>query len=510
MVEHIKCIDHELINHKLLLMKFSVETTDPLTQTADLLVIGYHDKQKKGSLFEKVDLKLKKELGKILKKEGFKGHIGEVKLLFTHGKLKSDYVLVLGLGEEKNFKLENFRNAGATSLNVAKQIKAKKVRAEILGQTLRQETSEACAQAFAEGFILNNYQFTKYTKKTPSVLAQLVFHTQKNQLKKIQNAANLVQTVARGVYLARDLINTPGADMTPLELARVAKSLKGVQTKVHDLNAIKKLKMGAFLSVAHGSTSNPPCFIEMHYKPHGKAQKKIAIIGKGVTFDSGGYSLKPPKSMETMKDDMSGAAAVLGLMSVIQIIQPNVEVSCYIAATENMIDGSAQRPGDICRAMNGKTIEVLNTDAEGRLTLADALTYATQKKPDYVIDMATLTGACLVALGLRYSAIMGNDQELMDELIETAKDTGEYLWQLPLAEEYKDELKSPIADLKNVGGNYAGSITAGLFLQEFVGKTKWAHLDIAGPAWTDAPLAYIPRGGAGIMVRTLVKFLLGF
>jgi leucyl aminopeptidase len=229
-----------------------------------------------------------------------------------------------------------------------------------------------------------------------------------------------------------------------------------------------------------------------------------------VTFDSGGLSIKPAKSMETMKDDMSGAAAVIGLMSIIKELNPKVAVSGYIAATENMVDGFAIRPGDILTAMSGKTIEVLNTDAEGRLTLADAMHYALRGKPDIMIDMATLTGACLVALGLQYSAILGNDQPLIDSLIQSGNDTGEKVWQLPLAEEYRDQVKSPVADLKNTGGSYAGTITAALFLEAFVGKTKWAHLDIAGPAWSDSPLVLGPQGGTGVMVRTLARYLAGF
>ncbi|OVE81062.1 hypothetical protein BVY03_04755, partial [bacterium K02(2017)] len=364
--------------------------------------------------------------------------------------------------------------AGVTILSAAKKIKAKKVVACLLGSQFSKKFSDAdCAQALTEGVILSSYKFTKYLKADPNSVQSISFHlASKKGTKQIQQGVTLAENLSRGVFLARDMVNLPANELTPLEMSNIAKKIKGVTTRVHNLAAIKKMKMGAYLSVAQGSAANPPYFIEMHYKPKGKAKKKIALVGKGVTFDTGGYSLKPPKSMETMKDDMAGAAAVVSVMSIIADIKPNVEVSAYVAATENMVDGHAQRPGDVCKALNGKTIEVLNTDAEGRLTLADALTYAIKKKPDYVIDMATLTGACLVALGLRCTGIMGNDQTLINKIQSAGEYTGERLWQLPLIEEYGEELKSTVADLKNIGSPYAGTITAGLFLQHFVGDAK--------------------------------------
>jgi leucyl aminopeptidase len=243
--------------------------------------------------------------------------------------------------------------------------------------------------------------------------------------------------------------------------------------------------MGCYLAVASGSTQ-PPYFIHLVYRPSKKTRKTIAVIGKGVTFDSGGLSLKTAQSMETMKDDMSGAAAMLGIMKALSALKP-----------------------DMARAMNGKTVEILNTDAEGRLTLADAIGYAQKQKPDLMIDMATLTGACVVALGDLCSAILGNDQTLIDDLISHGHEAGERIWQLPLIEEYKEDLKSPIADLKNIGGRGGGCITGGLFLQEFVdSKIPWAHIDIAGPSWTEKELDYCSRGGTGVGVRTVLGYLL--
>lgn len=495
-------------------MKLAVASNHILDSKTDLLVVCMTQtkppaKAKQQKIFEALNKKLKQELSHLIKNEGLKGSCGESKLIYTRGKLSSSYVLLVGLGEAKNFNLESCRNVGGTIYSVAKQIKAATIITEIVGASLSGQNEEDCAQALTEGFLLASYKFERYLKPTPSAIKDFTLYTEnKGHVTKIKSAVKRAEDLAHGVNLARDLVNTPASDMTPLDLARTAqKSCRGISVKIHNHAAIKKLKMGAFLSVARGSDENPPYFIEMHYKPKTKAKKKIALVGKGVTFDTGGYSIKPAKGMETMKDDMSGAAALIGLMSIISNLAPKVEVSAYIAATENMVSGFAQKPGDVCRAMNGKTIEVLNTDAEGRLTLADALHYAMRKKPDYIIDMATLTGACLVALGLRYSGVMGNNQELMDKLIASGKVCGENIWQLPLAEEYREELKSPIADLKNIGSGYAGTITAALFLENFVDKGKWAHLDIAGSAWTDKPLSYIPRGGCGVMVRTLAHFL---
>lgn len=490
-------------------MKISAVAANPVSIGGDILVLGYSaDKKAKNSHFNTINQKFKKHLSTIIKNESYKAATGELKLIATHAYGNFDYVLLVGLGEESKFTTDAVRTAFARLPGIITQIKAKSVVSAIISEEFKSIHASDTVQAAVEGLLLSQYKFSRYLKKPEKDAVSVQFAGLSSQdLARSKKAIDHAVLLSDGVYLARDLVNTPSNHMTPAELAATAKKLKGVSVKIHNLAQIKKMKMGAFLSVAQGSTMNPPFFIEMHYKPKTKAKKKVAIIGKGVTFDTGGYSLKPPKSMETMKDDMAGAAAVIGLMSIITRLDVKHEVSCYVAATENMVSGFAQKPGDICTSMSGKTIEVLNTDAEGRLTLADAMTYALKRKPDYMIDLATLTGACLVALGLEYTGLMGNDQELMDKIIASGQMTGEKLWQLPLAEEYRGELKSPIADLKNIGGSYAGTITAALFLEHFVEKTKWAHLDIAGPSWTDSGKSYIPRGGTGVMVRTLAHFL---
>lgn len=489
-------------------MKFKSESSDLLQIKSDLCVVANYDgKFNPKDYAGKANALLKKQPEELCQKQDYKGTLAEGKLIQTNGACKATYVLYLGLGSAKDLQLEGIRKWAASIQCYATQLKAETVTIEIPGAGAKNVGFADAVQAVVEGFILNGYQFSRYLKAKPVSIKNVILCAPTSHARHTDAAIKRGELLARGVNLTRDLVNTPANDMTPNDLATQAKKLKGVTTKVHDLNAVKKLKMGAFLSVGLGSTENPPCFIEMHYKPKGKAKKKIAIVGKGVTFDSGGYSIKPAKGMETMKSDMAGAAAVIGLMSIISELSPNVEVRGYIAATENMVDGFAQRPGDVCTAMNGKTIEVLNTDAEGRLTLADALHYATLQKPDYIIDMATLTGACLVALGMQITGGMTNDKKLLDMLSTCGNACGEKIWELPLAEEYKDELKSPIADLKNIGNGYAGTILGGLFLEVFVGDTKWAHLDIAGPSWTEKPLNYTPRGGTGVMVRTLARFL---
>ena len=304
----------------------------------------------------------------------------------------------------------------------------------------------------------------------------------------------------------RDLANTPAQIATPAKLAEIAKDINGIETKIYEKDEIEKMGMGAFLAVGQGSV-NPPKFIHMKYTCD-NPKKRIAIIGKGICFDSGGLDIKPASSMLTMKDDMSGAACVLGVMSIIREFNPQVEVHGIIAACENMPSGKAYKPGDIVTAKNGKTIEIDNTDAEGRLTLADALCYACELGVDEVIDLATLTGACMVALGTHASGIMGNDENLVHTLIDTAKRNGEKFWELPLWEEYFDSLKSEIADMKNSGARWGGASAAGVFLQKFVKDVKWAHIDIAGTAFLDKPQKEFISGATGAGVRTLLGYIL--
>jgi leucyl aminopeptidase len=317
--------------------------------------------------------------------------------------------------------------------------------------------------------------------------------------------------VLQGVYLARDLVNEPASVATPAFLAEQALVHcrgRGLKVEVWTKKRIEKERLAGLLAVSRGSTEEPR-FIKISYQGGGPSKKKIALIGKGITFDSGGLSLKTPKAMETMKRDMAGAAAVIGVMSLLPDLGLRLDVQGYIPATDNLPSGAAQKPGDIIRYANGRSVEVLNTDAEGRLILADALDLAARSGADFIIDVATLTGACVVALGQEIAGVMGNDQELIDLLFDAGRRSDEGLWQLPLPREYREEIKSTIADIKNVGGGSAGAITAALFLQEFVGKSPWAHLDIAGPAFWEKDSPFGPAGGTGFGVKTLAHFLMG-
>jgi leucyl aminopeptidase len=311
------------------------------------------------------------------------------------------------------------------------------------------------------------------------------------------------------VFIARDLVNEPPSVATARFLGERAQRYcrgRGLTVEVWNKKKIESMKLAGLLAVNRGSLEEPR-FIRIHYKPAGKPKKKVALIGKGITFDSGGLSLKPSKSMETMKLDMAGGAAVIATMSCLPRLGLNVEVTGYVPTTDNLPGHNAQKPGDIICYLNGKTIEVLNTDAEGRLILADALALAAQQKPDYMINLATLTGACMTALGTQVGGLFSNSQPLADHLLRCSRDTGEKLWQLPLVKEYKELIRSSVADMKNIGGAHGGAITAALILQEFVGNTPWAHLDIAGPAFAESDNALGPKGGTGFGVRTLVKFL---
>jgi len=483
----------------------------PETSAVDIVAVGlFGGKIEKDSSLSRIDKKLAGLVSETLKKEGFQGKAGEIKSFHTHYKIKAPYLLIVGMGEMKKFELETLRKAAGKLAQAAESLKAKKIAFAVSEACEDLCGMEEAAQAVTEGFILGSYRFVRYKSKKDeraslrSVSFPLLSRKETAPFKKGISTGRIVSDATN---YARDLINTPSADKPPEYLAKESKKIRGVKTRVFKYAQLKKMGMGGIVNVGKGSKV-PPVLIEMIYRPSGKPRKKIAIVGKGITFDSGGLSLKPAKSMETMKDDMSAAATVIAVMGALRELKPKVEVRAYVPSAENMPGGGAMRPGDVLTAYNGKTVEVLNTDAEGRLILADALSYATERKPDWIIDMATLTGACLVALGDLYSAVLSNNKALTERLIETGKKCGEYIWELPLVDDYKEEMKSTIADIQNIGGPYGGTINGGLFLQEFVDKIPWAHLDIAGPSWANKPWAYAPKGGTGIMVRTLCRLLM--
>ncbi|MGD9764761.1 MAG: leucyl aminopeptidase [Candidatus Binatia bacterium] len=364
----------------------------------------------------------------------------------------------------------------------------------------------ATITALGEGVALARYAFTRYRSR-PSVEAPLAVTLVLDRVEPAHRRALRNATISStATALARDLINTPAADLAPADLARTAQSLsrRGLRVRVFDAPALEREGMGALLGVGRGSVQ-PPRFIEMIYRPR-RARRSVALVGKGITFDSGGLSLKTADAMQAQKRDMSGAAVVLGVMSALPALDLPVEVRGYVASAENMPSGAAIRPGDVLRAYNGTTIEVLNTDAEGRLVLADGLSYAARRRPDCIIDFATLTAVVRTALGPRCAAVLGNDPRLVGELIAAAGAANEMLWELPLIEEYRRDIDSRVADLKNVGEGHAGTIVAALFLREFVGELPWAHIDFSSTAMSEG-FACHPKGASGFGVRSTLRWL---
>ena len=428
-----------------------------------------------------------------VEEDNFKGKFKETYLLQTYGKIPARKILVMGTGKKEDLTSDKVRELGAKITNKINSIKAKTVAVDF-------ENIDEYKKELAEGLLIGNYKFDKYKsdKEENEQETTIFLNIDENVLKTAKITISAMET-------ARNLANESASVMTPTKLAEIAQGL-GLNTRVYSGYEIEEMNMGAFSAVAKGSSEDPK-FIHITYSPK-DAKKKIAIIGKGITFDSGGLNIKPASSMLTMRDDMSAAACVIGVMSKLKELNAQVEVHGIIAACENMPGCSAYKQGDVLTARNGKTIEVDNTDAEGRLTLADALCYACELEVDEVIDLATLTGACMVALGTQAAGIFGNDQDLIDRLINSADKAGERYWQLPMYKEYGETLKSEMADMRNSGSRWGGASSAAIFLQNFVKEgQKWAHIDIAGVAFLDSAQKYYTKGATGAGVRALINYI---
>jgi leucyl aminopeptidase len=441
----------------------------------------------------------------------FKGKKDSIATVYCSGKAKSTRLVVVGLGDADKISLEHLRRAAAL---VAKSLSTKKL-TSLAAQIPKGIVIEAegCAEAFTEGFMLAAYKFTRYfsdKERTGNTLESLTFCCEsKKTLAEAKKGAEYAETVCSGTLLARELAQTPNNDMYPEKLADAARKAgkdAGFEVTILDKKKIEALKMNGLLAVNQGS-KRPAVFIVMEYNGGSKNDKPIVLVGKGVTFDTGGISIKPASGMAEMKADMHGAASVISTMYAASKLGLKVNLVGLVPSTENMPSGTAVVPGDVITYTNGVSVEVDNTDAEGRLILADALLYAQKYKPQACIDLATLTGACVVALGMLTSGLMGTDNKLKHRLKDSADYTHEYVCELPLYEEYEELIKGDITDIKNVGGRYAGAITAALFLKRFVGEMPWAHLDIAGPAIPSSDSAYIPKGGSGVGVRLLTDML---
>jgi len=487
-------------------MKITSQKGDILKTDLDVRVVGIYEGEDWENSFI---LRLGEETGGKLKinakKKEFDGSVGQL--------LSFPEYLIVGLGKPANLKL-SLREISGLIYNQLQNMPVSSAAIELFGEDDEDFDPYFASKCITESLLLASYQFDAYKKpKTKNILENIVLIAEDGRdAIKAQKGIEMAEKIIDGVTVARDLVNTPSQDMSPIRLAQtaeqIAKMCSDIKLRVYNREQIEKKNMGAFLAVSQGS-DHEPRLIHLIYKPQG-AKKSIAIVGKGITFDSGGLSIKPAEAMQSMKCDMAGAASVLGIFASIARIKPKIEVHGIIAATDNMPSSKAMKPGDIVRASNKKTIEILNTDAEGRLTLADALVYAQKQEPDYLIDLATLTGACVVALGEEIAGVMGNDHQLVDYLRESALKSGEELWELPLFDRYSKLIESDVADLRNISSTrYGGTLTAGLFLKEFISDNqKWAHIDIAGPAFAERPLSsYLGKGATGYGVRTLINLI---
>ncbi|HMF82416.1 MAG TPA: leucyl aminopeptidase [Acidimicrobiia bacterium] len=475
---------------------------------ADLLAVPVGAERALGPGADVVDAALDGDLGAFMEEADFDGKPEQTLAVPTRGRLGAAAALLVGVGPFDDVTGDGLRRAAAAIARRATRAPSVATTLVDLADGAGLERPDA-AQALAEGFVLGAYQFLKYKADgDASQLAEVIVVTRAGA--RVEAALERGATIAGAVTWARDMVNEPSGAKSPAAFADAAKKLlrgKGVTVKVMTEAELEAEGLGGVVGVGQGS-GNPPRLVKATYSPAGKKAGSVALVGKGVVFDSGGLSLKTSSGMETMKTDMSGAAAVLATMSVLKPLDVKTKVTAYVPMVENMPSGTAIRPGDVLKIRNGKTVEVLNTDAEGRLILADGLSLAAEDGPDAVVDVATLTGACMVALGDKIAGLMGNRDSWNEQVQAAADAVGEPMWPLPLPRDYRKLLDSEVADLRNIStGSYGGALTAALFLSEFVEGVPWVHLDIAGPARAGSDDGYIVKGGTGFAVRTLVELI---
>ncbi len=496
-------------------MKVSLAGLTKSAPKADLFVAGYFKGEKNLKALKRIDPAFAKAAEEAISKKRFEGKAGEVFSSYQTGYRQAPEMLLLGLGEKKDLKAASLRKAVGTLIGVAKARKASKVRVLLNSFLTEGVSSKEAAAIFAETSFLAAYRFTQYKtqKKDESPKAPEAVELAseaKEDFSSMRAAMARSEKIAKAVLLARDLNNEPGNVMNPPRLVVEAKKLaaeKKLTLKVLGLAELQKLGMNGILAVNQGSVTPPALIIMEHGKEH-KEKGTICLVGKGVTFDTGGISIKPSKGMEEMKYDKSGAIAVVATMGLVSDLKLPLHIVGLAPTVENNVANDPQRPGDIIRMYNGKTVEVMNTDAEGRLILADALSYCAEYKPVAIIDAATLTGMCHHTFGDKTCGILGTDQKLVDAIQKAGEKVGERCWQLPLWEEYGECIKSHHSDLQNTGDGYAGTITATMFLKEFVpAKTPWVHLDIAGTAYCSKDRFDCPKGANGFGVRLFAEVL---
>ncbi|PZC51094.1 MAG: leucyl aminopeptidase [Chloroflexi bacterium] len=493
-------------------MKIKVSKENIGNIDTDALVVNLFEGDKKpaGATGE-VDKLLDGTISQLIQEDEITGKKNEVTLIHTLNKMPASRVMVVGLGEKAKFSSEVLRQVMGTAARRLRSVNVKRIASIAHGAGIGGMEATVSAQTIAEGALLGLYKFDKYKtllNNRSSIDELAIVEQDDSKISLLKAGVNKGQIVAEATNFARDLGNEPANILTPTELANRAEKMAkrvGLEYESLDRKQMEKLGMGALLAVAAGS-NRPPKFIILKYIGDPRNEdNNLALCGKGITFDSGGISIKPAEGMGAMKGDMAGGASVIGAMMAIAQIKPKINVMGIVPATENMSGGSAFHPGDVVRTMLGKTFEIISTDAEGRMVLADALSYAIEHKQKRLVDVATLTGAASVALGNLAAAIMGNDQSLINHIIYAGENSGERFWQLPMWEEYREQIVSDIADIKNSGGRAAGTIAGGYFIQEFTEGVPWAHLDIAALARTDRERGYTVKGHTGFPVRTLVR-----
>jgi leucyl aminopeptidase len=494
-------------------MQIRVEAGDIAAVKADAIVVNlFEGVTSPAGGTGAVDRAMGGAISQLIEAGDIRGKSGEFTLLHSLGKIPAPRVVVAGLGKSSEFSLDKVRQLSGDLARYLRRQRLKDVAVITHGAGIAGLPPEECAAAIAEGTLLGTYRFLRHKKpeEDATELESLTLVEHDNaKVPALERGVERGRILAEATNFARDLANEPSNYLTPTEMADRAKDLaasSGLECEVYGPGWMLEKGMGGVLGVAAGSTQEPR-FIVLRYNGGGDA-KPLALVGKGITFDTGGISIKPAAGMEEMKGDMSGGASVIAAMSAIARLRPPINVIGVVPATENMPGGSAIKPGDVLKTMSGKTIEVINTDAEGRLILSDGLAYAREQDASAIVDIATLTGAISITLGNVAMGAMANDAALLDRVKKAAEASGEKVWELPMYEEYKEQIRSDVADMKNTGGRGAGSITAAMLLREFVESTPWVHLDIAGVDNYDREKGVIVKGASGIPVRTLVNLAL--
>ncbi|TCS84445.1 leucyl aminopeptidase [Tepidibacillus fermentans] len=496
-------------------MQFKVSTESIISLATDCLIITYtEDRDGLRGLAEQVDERMDHRISQLIAEREIKGEFAEVTIVHTWGKIPAKRVLVLGLGKEENLTLEKARAAFAIAARKAQSIGVKELTLAISQKYKDLWNPVDLGQVAVEAMMLGSYQYSPYKKKekTENQLERVIVTVDGISVSAVEAGVERGIIFAQSQNLARDLTNTPANRMTPTILAEKAKEIARkhqMEIEILEKEQLQELNMGAFLGVAQGS-NEPPKMIIIKYLGAPDCKDVIGYVGKGITFDAGGIQIKPEKDMDEMKGDMAGAAAVLAAMNAIGTLKPHVNVIAVIPACENMVSGHAIHPGDVVDTFSGKTVEIKHTDAEGRLILADAIAYAKYLGATKLVDIATLTGSVISALGNSITGVFTNSEAWKKEVFEAAKISGEKVWELPLIDDYEELVKSDIADLKNDAGFGAGAIQGAMFLKQFAGDTPWVHLDIAGTADSKEIKGIHTKGATGEMVRTLISLAIRF